>query len=304
MRPPLAVTVLALAVSSAPGPAQSLQPTATAPIALSINSGGTTLFSSTVPSGGLPAAGSTTIGQPGTEAQFGWFATQANTGMTFSMNFIPTLSSPSAGASLQGSGILLALSAPFASPAMLELVGENFAYVGASPAFAIDVGDDGFPEVTELIPATSIPVVLGPVPTLVRVRITATQVGSGSTTLWLRCYPDNGSDVQIWNVGCESVPVGVQARFDGNFELGAFPMQGQPTIGVLSLGLQSVLLGTSFGVPCILLPAPDVVLAFPSTATTTIVVPPAVRPLFFFTQGVALSLNGLATGAAFAARAL
>jgi hypothetical protein len=41
--------------------------------------------------------------------------------------------------------------------------------------------------------------------------------------------------VQIWNVGCELVPVVVQATFDGNFELGAFPMRGQPTFGVLSL---------------------------------------------------------------------
>jgi hypothetical protein len=62
-----------------------------------------------------------------------------------------------------------------------------------------------------------------------------------------------------------------------------------------------VLLGSSFGMPCLLLPAPHVVLAFPSPAVTTIVVPPAVRPLFFFTPGVSLSLNGLASGAAYAA---
>lgn len=304
MRHPLAFRFLALAAITTPCMAQSLQATATSPMALSVAIGTTTAFSTTVPSGVLPMFASHWIGQPGLEAQWGWSTEQGNSGLAFSMYWSSTIGAPSASASLQGQGVLLVLSTASASNARLELSGGNFDYTGAAPALAIDVGDDGVAEVTELVPSTSVSVVLGPVPTLVRVRITANQVGTGSSGLSLRCIPDNASNVQVWTIGCESVPVAVQTTFDGNFELGGLPILGQANLGVLSLQLQPLMLGTSFGIPCLLLPAPDVVVAFPSPATSTLVVPAALRPLIFFAQGVALGGNGLVTGSVFAARAL
>lgn len=304
MRHPLASQFLALATITMPCMAQSILPTATSSTALSIDLGTTTAFSTTVPSGVLPMIANNWIGQPGLQAQWGWSTEQGNSGLAFTMYWSSTIGTPSASASLQGQGILLALSTTSASNARLELSGWNFGFSGAAPSLAIDVGDDGVAEVTELVPSAAVSVVLGPVPTLVRVRIAANQVGTGSSGLSVRCIPDNPSNVQVWNIGCESVPVAVQTTFDGNFELGALPILGQPTFGVLSLQLQPMLLGTSFGIPCLLLPAPDVVVAFPSTATSTIVVPAVLRPLIFFAQGVALGGNGLVTGSVFAARAL
>ena len=304
MRQPLAAQLVALSIFAAHGSAQSIVPTVPTPIAMSIRDNGATLFAGAVPSGALAAGGSITIGQPGTQAELRWDSTQSNKALTFAMHWESSLTSPTANASLQGQGLLLSLSAPFASQAMLELAGTNSGFPGGSPSLSIDVGDDGLVEFTELTPSTLVQIVLGPVPTLVRMRIDANQVASGDSTLFLRCFPDNGSDVQAWDIGCEQVPVGLQSTFDGNFELAAAPYGGQPTVAVLALRLQSTVIGSSFGLPCTLLPAPDLVLAFPSPTLTSIVVPPAVRPLLFFAQGVHLGLFGLATGTAYVARAL
>lgn len=294
---------LALCLLPASALAQSLQPSVPAPMVQSVGTAQAVLSLGTLPSGTLPNVGAAAIGQPGAAARLAWQAEQSAAGLYFHVNWSTDIAAPSLGASLQSQGILLALSAPTVGAGLLELEGGNFGFVGALPTLAIDVDDDGLVEFDASVPTRSLPILLGPTPTLVSVRITANHVGSGSSSLTLQCRPNGAATVSQWNVGCDAVPFGIAPTFDGNFLAGSLPIAGQLSIGVLSLRLQGVLLGQHQGLPCLLLPAPDVVLPIALAAPQAVVVPPALRPLVFFGQGVGLGANGLVAGNAFAAQA-
>ncbi len=303
MRPNPSRMSLALCLIPASAIAQSLQPSVPAPIVQSVGTAQAVLSSGTLPSGALPNVGAAAIGQPGAAARLAWHAEQSAAGLYFHVDWSADLATPTLGASLQSQGILLALSAPTVGAALLELEGENFGFVGIVPTLAIDVDDDGLVEFDASVPTRTVPILLGPTPTLVRLRIAANHVGSGSSSLTLQCRPNGAATVSQWNVGCDAVPFAISPTFDGNFLAGSLPIAGQMTIGVLSLRLQSVLLGQHQGLPCLLLPAADVVLPISGIAPQAIVVPPALRPLVFFGQGVGLGANGVVAGNAFAAQA-
>lgn len=286
--------------------AQTLQLSAPAPITQSVGLGLPILpvYVDTVPSGPLPANDNRFVGQTDLNALLQWSSTADPTLLAFTMNWtVDVLTGPIA-ASLQSQGILLALSTPTPSNARLELEAWNFAFAGASPVPSIDVFDDGVLEVGPQVPFTTLPIVLGPTPTIVRVRIDANQVNSGSSGLRLNCFPDGDAQVTRWTVGCAAVPFAAVPTFDGNFLTEGLAFPGSATIGVLSVGLQGNLLGTSGSLPCLLLPAPEVLLPTTSSLITPIVVPPALRPFSFFGQGVGFGPNGLVTGDAFFCQAL
>lgn len=286
--------------------AQTLQISAPAPITQSIGLGAPIfpVYVDTVPSGPLPASGNRFLGQTDLNAELQWTSTSHPTLLAFTMAWIVDLDSGPFGASLQSQGLLLALSTPTPSNARLELEAWNFAFVGATPVLSIDVFDDGVLEVGPQVPFTTLPIVLGPTPTIVRVRIDGNQVNSGSSGLRLNCFPDGDARVTRWNVGCDIVPFAAVPTFDGNFLTEGLALPGSVTIGVLSPNLQGNLLGTFGNLPCLLLPAPDVLLPTTSSLITPIVVPPALRPFAFFGQGVGFGAGGLVTGDAFFCQAL
>lgn len=305
----LSLSSLGLVFAFAPATnalAQTLQISATAPITQSIGLGApiVPVYVDTVPSGTLPASGNRFLGQTDLNAELQWTSTSHPTLLAFTMAWIVDLDSGPFGASLQSQGMLLALSTPTPSNARLELEVTNLALVGASPVGSIDVFDDGVLEVGPQIPYTTMPLVLGPTPTLVRVRIDASQVNTSGSILQLNCFPDGDARVTRWHVGCTLVPFSVVPTFDGDFLTEGIAFPGSATIGVLSVGLQGNLLGTSGSLPCLLLPAPEVLLPTTSSLLTPIVVPPALRPFAFYGQGVGFGPNGLVTGDAFLCQAL
>lgn len=305
----LSLSSLGLVFAFAPATnalAQTLQLSAPAPITQSVGLGAPIfpVYVDTVPSGTLPANGNQFVGQTDLNARLLWSSTAGPTLLAFTMDWVVDVDSGPIGASLQSQGLLLALSTPTPSNARLELEVANFAFVGASPVASIDVFDDGVLEVGPQVPFATLPIVLGPTPTIVRVRIDASQVNTGSTSLRLDCFPDGDARVTRWNVGCDSVPFAAVPTFDGHFLTEGLAFPGSATIGVLSVGLQGNLLGTLGGLPCLLLPAPEVLLPTTSSLITPIVVPPALRPFSFYGQGVGFGPNGLVTGDAFFCQAL
>jgi hypothetical protein len=300
----VAPAVLFAAVAfAAPSLAQTLQLSAAAPIRQSIDTATAVLFSGTMPSGAMAASGGATIGQPGETTEIFWSSEQSAAGMSFSAHWGVAISTAGLTASLQNQGMLLALSTPATTSVVLELTGENWAFVGAAPTLRIDVGDDGVFELTEQITSATVPIVLGPTPIMIRVTIAATQVGSGSSFLGLYCRPDNAATVTSWNIGCGNVPFGASPTFDGNFMIGAWVVQNHPVLGVLSVNLHGIFLGTSSGLPCVLVPAPDVLLPFVASADLPITVPASLRPFVFFGQGVGIDQGRIITGRAFVAQA-
>lgn len=286
--------------------AQTLQLSAPAPITQSVGLGAPIfpVYVDTVPSGPLAASDNRFVGQTDLNALLQWSSTADPTLLAFTMNWtVDVLTSPIT-ASLQSQGILLALSTPTPSVARLELEAWNFAFAGATPVPSIDVFDDGVLEVGPQVPYTTLPIVLGPTPTIVRVRIDGNQVNSGSSGLRVNCFPDGDARVTRWNVACSVVPFAAVPTFDGNFLTEGLALPGAVTIGVLSPNLQGNLLGTFGNLPCLLLPAPDVLLPTTSSLITPIAVPPALRPFSFFGQGVSFGPGGLVTGDAFFCQAL
>lgn len=283
--------------------AQTLQLSAPAPITQSVGIG-IPAYVDTVPSGPLPASDNRFVGQTDLNARLQWSSTAGPTLLAFTMDWTVDVVTGPITASLQSQGILLALSTPTPSSARLEIAAWNFQFVGATPVPSIDVFDDGVLEVGPQVPSATIPIVLGPTPTIVRVRIDGNQVNSGSSGLRVNCFPDGDARATRWNVGCTAVPFAVVPTFDGNFLTEGLAIPGAATIGVLSVGLQGNLLGTLGNLPCLLLPAPEVLLPTTTSLITPIVVPPVLRPFSFFGQGVGFGPGGLVTGDAFFCQAL
>jgi hypothetical protein len=71
-----------------------------------------------------------------------------------------------------------------------------------------------------------------------------------------------------------------------------------PSVVVVGQTVQPVLLATAGTLPCLLLPAPDIVVVMPSFFLH-VPLPPGLRPLTFVVQEVTLTPNGLRTSDAY-----
>jgi hypothetical protein len=162
-----------------------------------------------------------------------------------------------------------------------------------SPGVQLDYDNDGTIDVSSV--STLTPPELtrqyGPQPFCVRIIVNAALQGAplAATTLRLIATPQN--DLAITEIVAKCNPV---APSPPPFVQPSFVGQGI-TVSLAGLGVmvfgaspQPVLLGILSGVPCILVPSPDIVL-FEPWGPLNVPLPASLRPLTFYAQGVELS---------------
>ncbi|MBL8736402.1 MAG: hypothetical protein JNL12_08260 [Planctomycetes bacterium] len=200
------------------------------------------------------------------------------------------------------------------TPAVLDIDWLAATTGNGAVSLLVDVHDDGVVDATG---SAVVPLVVGPYPTYVRVRVTgAAQAGTASSwyTTWhwtgsvaadlaMRLLPTHASVVSLASPCDDAAPeLRVAADFAGGVELAA--VAGAQDLGVLVFGFAPavpVVLPWTPG--CSLAVAEDVVVLVDlgEPLVASLVVPDAVRPICFDVQcvGVALDLLTVLAGAAF-----
>lgn len=291
-------SALAAGVLAAALPAQSLDLLALNHILAS--AGGQT---NTLPAGVMPAAGVIAAGIPvlGPVAGLSWESTASASHLSLSVGIGCTSPSPSP-VSVGGGDILVQLTSPVPCQALLELTVSTVVAPGAAPAVArMDVHYDGTWEVDETNQAGNVLVNLGPVPVVVGIRLSGSLAVAGQTTanVELSCRPLGGTTATSWFRGCGPNQLAVEPTFQGDLEVAGSPLQNEVVFAVFGLGLQPLTLGARGNYPCILLPSIDAEFLLTTSAVRTLALPPSLRPLQFWAQGVVLGPAGVATTDAF-----
>ncbi|HEX5051625.1 MAG TPA: hypothetical protein VFZ65_07640 [Planctomycetota bacterium] len=177
----------------------------------------------------------------------------------------------------------------------------------AIPVTRVDVRDDGVFELDETTPSViSVTEIVGPTPLLIRCAIGASVTGIGTVVSSLHLI---GTPAQTPSVGllpgCNGGGYSVAARFDGNLDYWVSVMHPGVAVAVFGLVSQPLYLGSqspgpfSPVLPCVLLPRPDFVAVLPTLAPQTLVIPPAARPIEFYSQSVQIDAAGLSTSTAY-----
>jgi hypothetical protein len=252
-----------------------------------------TLLASVPPSGGETANAQVSWGVGSSETQldvvFQQFASLASVGSPGFVHIGPT-------------DWRVALTNPSPIAVTIEVVKEGGIPAGSNQqALTVDFGDDGTNEYVFGSPDTTVLGVLGPTPWVVRVRSDTTLSGAGIVTPRTRLIvtPMAGIGIAPALLGCDPVRYHMAApTFSGNLQMqvGFDITNPVPLVFVIGLSAQPIVLGTMPPMPCLLLPAPDLlVLLPPSPPTFLLPLPAALRPVAFFTQAVALDQLGLLT---------
>jgi hypothetical protein len=195
--------------------------------------------------------------------------------------------------------LLVHVTATSAAPLRIELTRVVDATPGAaSPAFSVDVGDDGFFELQAAgLGSTVITgIAAGAQPVPIRMRSTVAQTGQGfaAVTLDVRVLPDNAIAVNPVLPPCDlstlllANPVFEQTGV--RFEVTTSAL----VVLVLGLAPQPQPIPSPFA-GCLLLPSPDALQVLTYGQNWTLGVPAAVRPVTVWAQGVVLESTGLAT---------
>jgi hypothetical protein len=168
------------------------------------------------------------------------------------------------------------------------------------PAMDLDLGNDGSLEAANL--STLTPAVwsasFGPQPLEVRVVLNAS-VGTAAAVvnelfLWLE--PDDGIELRHVVAGCNPTlpppPPFANRQFDGSIVLVMQEPPGTIAVAVIGFAPQPAFLGLNMGLPCLLLPSPDVLVVQP---VVSLPLPASVRPVTLYVQGVSVTTQGLLT---------
>lgn len=172
-----------------------------------------------------------------------------------------------------------------------------------APRLEVDIENDGSIEFSTLVSAGLVSLVVGPVPTPIRIRgefqaaSPIGQTGQFLASMRLAVRADNRLNILTQEVGCLMGSISCHAAFahDG-IKVREFPGPGLATLAVIGLAQQPLLLpGVQF---CLLLPRPDLVVVLGQSGLD-LSIPAAARPLILHVQGVALLPSTLLTTRAF-----
>jgi hypothetical protein len=267
----------------------------------------------TQPAGPLPTQGNLTASPvPGAAATVNWLAYHD------ARVFLDTSITTSAGGP-QGSGsagpheIVVTWTATAPAAATIQITRDSWITPGGPlPIVGIDFGNDGTIELPNMPSAVAVPVTLGPTPFAVRVLLTLQLPPSNglcSTSVVLAALPDNNMVVQQTAIGCTEPPLASTLLFGPSFVGSGVGIVVPPSLDlrVLALGLsqQPFLLPTSMALPCLVVPAPDVLILVPNVTALQVEIPlpAAVRPVTVHAQAIGLSPAGLVTTDAWRATA-
>ncbi len=194
---------------------------------------------------------------------------------------------------------------PLPMLAKIELRQEGGIPAGSNQQmFEVDSGDNGSIEYAFGSPDTTLVGLIGPTPWRLRVRSDTTLLGPGIVTPKIRMVvtPWPGMTVTPSVPGCDPDRYLLAApTFTGDlrFDMG-FGLDAAPFVLALGLSAQPVVLGAVPPMPCLLMPAPDLLVFVPFWLPEYVLpLPLAVRPLDFFGQVVSLDPAGLLTTNAF-----
>jgi hypothetical protein len=265
----------------------------------------------TLPIGPLPTVGGvdavTTNGTTLVEASTQWGAITNATLASFVVEQHLVVRGPVGGNGASGPNeIVFAIASPVQRPATLTVHLTKVASPGLpSTTVLVDIGNDGTFEITGASPVVDIftAVSIGPQPLEVRVLV-AGAIAAGASAdarlddqVLVQVVPDNHLSVVPAAAGCAHLAATLQPAWDGNgVLLDVDPTAAPPlVIGVFGLSPVPVLLpNASAALPCLLLPQPDLVVAFPPGGFL-LPLPPAVRPVNVWAQCVLFDPAELAT---------
>ncbi len=276
------------------------------PIVASTTVAGTVDTQSSVVVPGLVTSAQTT-GVESASARVTTNLTQLAIGCTATIEHrldVATAAVPASSASATAE-VLLQFAAATNESVVLQVSSTLAATGGApAPALQVDIDDDGSIDWQSgpATPSFAIARVLGPAPTFVRVRTESSLAITGSvvSSVTVGVAPEHPTQIDVVLFGC-SVPYHLYAfrTFGGGVEFGTFglPPTG-PVLLVFGLGVFPFVLPSAAPTPCVVLPTLDIVAVIPSPLGYSLPLPPAVRPVTFWAQGVPLTPAGFeATGA-------
>lgn len=254
-------------------------------------------LTTTLPAGPLGDSGSTGQSQGGSHVNVEWRSFVNPTSTLFTLQST-TFCEPGANASLSGGDFVYQLSNP--TPVIAELFLRRTGSLN-NVTLLVDVGNDGSVELTSTSPAefVTLQVTLGPTPLPIRILndVTMPSASQQFSSIVIIAAPIANIVTSRAAIGCDTTHEQVASTmFSGDLLLGVqgLPFATQPSVMVLGLSLQPVLLPTTGSFPCLLLPSPDVTL-FPGSQFVTLHVPASVQPYAFWVQSVVLHPTELRT---------
>jgi len=196
----------------------------------------------------------------------------------------------------------LTATAPVSADIRITRIDELAPGVGA-PTVQLDYDNDGTIDVASVSTAQPLQLIrpYGPQSFQVRVIVATSLSGAeyAGTRLWLVATPHNDLTITEVVATCRplqpSPPPFVQPSFLGRgitLTLGYYP-NDLPLV-VVGFSPQPALLGSQGVLPCLLLPAPQIVL-FEPTGILEVPLPASLRPLTFYAQGVIWTNGELVT---------
>ena len=284
---------------------------------------GQALVTRTLPIGPLPAVGNvdafSALGVTVAETSTSWGATADTTlaGCVVKQHLI--VNGSAGGSCASGpNDIVIGIACPVQRPALLNLRMLKAASPDVpSTTVVVDVGNHGAMVFTGANPVngTTIPVSIGPQPFEVLVHFAGAFVAGSSSvatvaddTVVLEVTPDNRLGVLPAALGCTNNSATLRATWDLDgvlFDLDASGSQPPPlAVAVFGLAAAPALLPhASVTLPCLLLPTPDLVVVLPPGGLL-LPLPPAVRPVTLWAQGVLIDAAGLGTSNGFFLRTI
>ncbi|HEX5051320.1 MAG TPA: hypothetical protein VFZ65_06080 [Planctomycetota bacterium] len=257
------------------------------------------------PVGILPMLGSVDVQvgsfdcQAGTSWEVTPYVTDFRTRIEQSVYVAPGLSGPTSAISDTGD-LRLEFAAAGATPAQFSCQITVLADAGnPTPLVEVDVGADGVIDFTQnTFPGGIVPAAFGvtPTPVIVRVRSSLTTPGLTRVYVTLDAVPSNNLVIDQVIGGCATRNLLVEPTFTGQgvaIFAGGVPFH--PTVIVLGLNTSLLQLPAIGGLPCLLLPSPDLLVARLTYEPYELPIPAAARPISFWAQGVAVQPNALVT---------
>jgi hypothetical protein len=226
-------------------------------------------------------------------ADFDWASEASSLGASLTIRQAVSVYGPGpANGSVEAPDLLLQLQATATLSVNLELAREVDANApgGNLAVWRIDVGDDGSFEATETSPGiVTVPVQLTAQPLRIRVASVMGRSGGGNMEVITRitARPRSALSILPAITGCGITQLLVQPTLqDGGIDISSDSLQ--PVAAVLGLGTNPVLMPSPLSSACLLLPRNDAVVLLLPSQSFQLVVPPGLRPLLVFAQGVDL----------------
>lgn len=176
-------------------------------------------------------------------------------------------------------------------PGFVDLLRTDTLLPGSQyPLVAVDIDNDGTIDFNSAPASFTFPVVFGTTPKRLRVVMSAQLSGPGlaGSELRVRARPDNALTITQNAAGCPNWLVVTPVFAQRGLQL-VPDMLGGIDVYVVGLSQQPLLMPPQNGLPCLLVPSPDIVL-LDTTGSLDIPLPATLRPITFHVQVVQVRL--------------